>query len=54
MTDLKTTVTALVTALVSLIGYFGFNIPAEWIPVISTIGFAVAFFFAKDKENKEK
>jgi len=50
MTDPKTTITALVTALAIVLGYFHVALPdAVWV-AISAVGIALFGLFAKDKK----
>ena len=48
MTDLKTTFTGLITAVVALAASFNIVIEPKWSSVILAVGVAVIGFFAKD------
>lgn len=50
MKDWKTTVTAIVTGIATVLGAFNIIIPAEWIPVIIAVGTIALGYFAGDKK----
>jgi hypothetical protein len=50
MTDLKTTITGVITGLLTVASHYGIVVPTEWQVPIIAVGVAVGMYFAKDKK----
>lgn len=49
--DLRTTVTGAITTILGLLSHYNVVLSDKWTAIITSVGFGVALFFAKDSKK---